>query len=57
MEWIGNNWKAILEVIGGTIAVASIIVKLTPTPRDDEFLAKVVKFVAILSLNKTNLTK
>ena len=57
MEWLTTHWTSIVEVIGGIIAVASIIVKLTPTPKDDEWLAKVVKFLAILSLNKTNLTK
>ncbi len=50
MEWIHTNWKDILAVIGGVVTVASIIVKLTPTQKDDAFLAKVIKVLAALSL-------
>lgn len=50
MEWIMAHWKDILAVIGGVVTVASIIVKLTPTPKDDSFLAKVIKILAALGL-------
>ena len=53
MEWIIANWESILLIISGVISVASIIVKLTPTPKDDAILAKVVSFLKILSLNKS----
>lgn len=50
MEWIMAHWKDILAIIGGVVTVASIIVKLTPTPKDDSFLAKVIKILAALGL-------
>ena len=53
MEWILANWDSVLLIISGVISVASVIVKLTPTPKDDVILAKVVSFLKILSLNKS----
>lgn len=50
MEWITAHWKDILAVIGGVVTVASIIVKLTPTQKDDNVLAKIIKILAALSL-------
>ncbi len=50
MEWIHSNWKDILAVIGGVVTVASIIVKLTPTQKDDNVLAKIINLLAALSL-------
>lgn len=50
MEWIMAHWKDILAIIGGVVTVASIIVKLTPTPKDDGILAKVIKILAALGL-------
>ena len=50
MEWIQNNWKDILAIIGGIVTVCSIVVKLTPTQKDDDALAKVIKVLAALSL-------
>ncbi len=50
MNWIQTNGKDILAIIGGIVTVASLIVKLTPTPKDDVVLAKVIKVLAALSL-------
>lgn len=50
MEWIQAHWKDILAIIGGVVTVASIIVKLTPTQKDDNVLAKIIKILAALSL-------
>lgn len=50
MTWIMEHWKDILAVIGGIVTVASIIVKLTPTQKDDNVLAKIIKILAALSL-------
>lgn len=39
------NWVAdILAVYGGLVAISTVIVKLTPTTKDNEVLDKVVKF-------------
>ena len=50
MEWIQSNWKDILAVLGAAVALATAIVKLTPTPKDDAFLQKVIKVLSALSL-------
>lgn len=50
MHWIETNGKDILAIIGGVVTVASLIVKLTPTQKDDAVLAKVIKVLAALSL-------
>lgn len=50
MEWITQHWQEILAWIGGIVTAASIIVKLTPTQKDDNVLAKIIKILAALSL-------
>ena len=50
MEWIHTNAKEILAIIGGVVTVASLIVKLTPTPDDDAVLAKIIRVLSALSL-------
>lgn len=54
MEWIFNHWKDILEGIAYIIAGATVIVKATPTLKDDSFLLPIVKFLGkYIALNKT----
>ena len=50
MEWITNHWTDILAWIGGVVSCATIIVKLTPTQKDDTILAMVIKVLSALSL-------
>ena len=40
--WISANWQEIIAAIGGVVIAARIIVKLTPTPKDDAFLARII---------------
>ena len=48
------NWADIANFIAYIIAAASIIVKITPTQKDDAILGKVVKFLGkYIALNKT----
>lgn len=44
MEWLAQNYEHILAIIGAAYALARLIVKLTPTPADDEALEKVSVF-------------
>lgn len=50
MNWIAEHWKDILAVIGGVVSVASIIVKITPTQKDDNILAKIIKILSIIGI-------
>jgi Na+-transporting NADH:ubiquinone oxidoreductase subunit NqrC len=57
MQWLIDNWQSIALIVTGTVTVASIIVKLTPTQKDDAVLAQIIKFLAVIGLNKDPLTK
>lgn len=43
ISWIAANWVNILAIYGAAVALASAIVKATPSQADDAILAKVVK--------------
>jgi hypothetical protein len=45
ITWLQTNWLQIAQAIAAIIGAASIIVKLTPTLKDDTFLLKVIKFL------------
>lgn len=50
MNWFMENWVNILACFGGLVAVASAFVKLTPTQKDDNFVALLVKIFNWLSI-------
>lgn len=50
VEYIKTNWKDILAIIGGVVSVASVVVKLTPTQKDDTVLDKIISVLVYFSL-------
>lgn len=48
--WIKSNYSTILEIIGAVVTLATIIVKLTKTEKDDAILSKIIKVLSIFSL-------
>jgi len=53
INYITNNWGTIVDVWLKIIGVASIIVKLTPTLKDDDALKGIIKFAGkYLALNR-----
>ena len=50
--WIAANYESVVAGVLAIIGGLSIIAKLTPTPKDDEVLAKIVKALDFLALNK-----
>lgn len=53
IDAIVNNWKSIAELIAAIIGVASIIVKLTPTLKDNNILLPIIKFIGkFIALDK-----
>jgi hypothetical protein len=53
VNWILNNKVEVLQIVTSVIGVASIIVKLTPTLKDDNILLPVVKFLGkYIALNR-----
>lgn len=53
IAWFGSNWKNILAIIGGVVSVATMIVKLTPTTKDDAILTIIVNILDNLSIVNT----
>jgi len=52
--WIQDNWQGILQVVTGLVTVASIVVRWTPTLKDDTWLLAVVKFLGkYVALNRS----
>ena len=57
MNFITENWEEILAVLAALHGLAIAIVNLTPTPKDDETLAKIYRVVEILAGICTKLAK
>jgi flavodoxin len=54
VTWVTTHWAEIAQVIAAIIGVASIIVKLTPSLKDDTMLQKIIAFIGkYIALNKT----
>lgn len=54
INWLQTNWVNIATVISYLIAIASIIVKFTPTLKDDNVLLAIIKFLSkYIALNRT----
>jgi len=52
-SWFIANWDSIVKVIAYIIAGATVIVKLTPTLKDDTILKTIVKFLGkYMALNR-----
>lgn len=53
-----ENWQSYVEtafeVFGAAVAFASVIVKITPSQKDDAFMAKVIKIFDQLSIFNPN---
>ena len=57
MNFITENWEEFLAVLAALHGLAIAIVNLTPTPKDDEILAKIYRVVEILAGIFTNRAK
>lgn len=50
ITWCAEHGKDLLQLLGAAVALATLAVKLTPTQKDDAFLAAAVKVLSALSL-------
>jgi len=57
INWVKEHYQDIINIVAGMVAVASMIVKLTPSQKDDNFLAKVVAVLDYFSIFNPNGTK
>lgn len=53
IETILNNVDSVFTVIGYVVSAATIIVKLTPTTKDDTVLEKIINFIDYFSVVNT----
>lgn len=54
INWCTQHWQDVLAIIGGVVSVATLIVKLTPTQKDDAVLGKIIAVLSALSLVNTD---
>ena len=53
-NWIKDNWTTITGIVAYAVTIASIIVKITPTLKDDNILLGVIKFLGkYIALNRS----
>ena len=50
MKFITEHYDEILQIIGAVVALATLIVKLTPNQKDDSVLTQIIKVLSALSL-------
>lgn len=55
-DWIVAHWTEIVAVAGAVVIIARVLVKITPTPKDDAWLAKVLDVLKVAALHLTDKT-
>lgn len=45
IKWVVAHWEEIIALYGAIVAVATTIVKWTPSQKDDTVLAKIIAFL------------
>ena len=53
MDWIVEHYSNILAWVGGIVSCASIIVKLTPSTKDDGIVDQIIKILDKFSIFNT----
>lgn len=48
MDWLTEHWDTLIAIVTAALALASLITRLTPTPKDDEFVRRLVGFLSFL---------
>jgi hypothetical protein len=51
INFIVEHWDEILLAITSIVTAASIIVKLTPSEKDDKIVSRIMKFLNTLAIN------
>ena len=53
INWIVAHWTELIEAYLALVGFASVVVKLTPTLKDDNILKNVIRFVGkFIALNR-----
>ena len=51
LEWFGDNYAAITAIVVAAVGLARLIVMVTPTKADDDFVAKIVALLKVVGLH------
>jgi hypothetical protein len=51
IKFITDNAEALIAIVTGIVTVASLVANLTPSDKDNSWVAKVAKVVNYLALN------
>ena len=51
MQYVQENWDLILGILTASVALASAVAAITPTPKDDGIVKKLYKILDLLALN------
>lgn len=57
MQWILDNWADIALIVGAIHVAALVIVNVTPTPKDDQWVSRIYRWFEILGGVVTELVK
>lgn len=53
--YVQNHWTDLVAIITQTIGIASILVRFTPTLKDDDVLKGIVRFIGkYIALNRSS---
>lgn len=45
LNWILEHWVDLLAIYGAVVAICSTVIKLTPSTKDDNVWAKIIKIL------------
>ena len=51
MQYLFDVFNVLTAAVALASAIASVIAAITPTPKDDELVAKAYKFLDVIALN------
>lgn len=57
MDYIVNNWDAILQTALAVFGALAMVARFTPTPKDDAFFGKIYDLISKFTPNDRDLVK
>lgn len=52
-DWITQNLSAVFAIVTATLGVVAMICKLTPSPKDDAIVAKILGWLKLIPVKKS----
>jgi hypothetical protein len=48
MQWLAENWETICGILGAIVTLATLIVGMTPSTRDDNIVRRFAEIISFL---------